>query len=494
MTPGGTPRRGGVLRRAVRPPVGSTRFWVVQTLAVVIGLIHAAAAGLGPLRPVGLPDSATLVLFLLPVLYAALNFGLAGSIATAAWVTILALPVLVLSDGAGARWVDGAQLAGLDLVSLVVGRSVERERAARQAAEQAGAAHRAAEVRYRALFRGHVAPTLVADADGRVLEANPAAVQLFGHGAVGRQLNDLVPSPARGAPPSLGVLTLHDARGEQRTVRPVEVAVRAPAGGLRLLVFRDVTDEARARGRMAAYAAGVVRAQEEERRAIAAELQDELLQVLVGLARRLQALAAFPGIPPPVVSTLSEAAHLAATIGQGLGATAAGLRPPVLDDLGLEPALRGLVAGAESAAGLAGRLQVIGLEGRLCAAVELTAFRIAQEAIRNVEQHARARQLVVRLACRGDHLHLIIGDDGAGFTLPLSEGAPAGLGLLGMRERAHGLGGSLQVRCRPARGTVVTASLPATPARADCAPVRTAAAAPTVGETDSVGRDGTTVR
>jgi len=466
VTPTGPAPWGVALRDAVHPPVGSRRFWVVQLLAIGIGTLHAAGSSLGLLRPVGLPGSTTLVLFLLPVVYAALNFGLTGSIATAAWVTVLSLPVLLLVDAPSVRWLDASQLAGLDVVGLVVGLGTERERTARRAAEQAGEAHRAAEARYRALFGSNVAPILVADRGGRVLEANRAASQLFDRDPVGRRLEELIPAAGRDRVSPSEVVTLRGADGRIRRLRPIEIPVGAASGGLRQLVLQDVTDEERARGRVAAYAAGVVRAQEEERRRIAVELHDDLLQAVIELSRRLEAAAAVPALSPPPVPSLVEAAQLATQITHGLRRVARGLRPPLLDDLGLEPAVRALVADAESTAGLAGRLEVVGLDRRPPSAVEVAAFRIAQEAVRNVERHARASRLVLRLAGRAGCLHLVVADDGIGFPVPPSAGELGGLGLVGMQERVRAQDGRLRVSSRPGRGTLVAVSLPLGPAPA----------------------------
>ena len=137
------------------------------------------------------------------------------------------------------------------------------------------------------------------------------------------------------------------------------------------------------------------------------------------------------------------------------------LRPSVLDDLGLVAALRQHVRATEERTGLSTQLTVSGLDeaDRLPASVETALFRIAQEAITNAIRHANAHSVQVRLRRGPDAVTLEVRDDGVGL------GATAGLdaehqGLFGMRERAHLLGGTLQVANVSPRGTLVQASIP----------------------------------
>ena len=141
MTPSPAEARS-LIARAARPPVRDHRFWIVQGLVFVVGLMHALAdIGLA-VPPLGIPTFATVALFLIPIVYAALNFGLSGSLATAAWIALLTLPDLALVDGTGDRWDDSLQLAIVVAVALFVGQRVDRERLARERAEAAEAESR----------------------------------------------------------------------------------------------------------------------------------------------------------------------------------------------------------------------------------------------------------------------------------------------------------------------------------------------------------------
>lgn len=138
------------------------------------------------------------------------------------------------------------------------------------------------------------------------------------------------------------------------------------------------------------------------------------------------------------------------------------LRPPALDDLGLLTAIRRLLADLIQRAKIAGDLRVVGAERRRPPDVELAMFRIGQQALRNVERHARATKVTVTMSFAGREARLDVVDNGVGFTMPAdADFAAAGhLGLLGVRERAESLGGSLRIQSRPRHGTEVAASIP----------------------------------
>ena len=134
------------------------------------------------------------------------------------------------------------------------------------------------------------------------------------------------------------------------------------------------------------------------------------------------------------------------------------LRPSVLDDLGLLPALEWLATQAATPT----RLEVSGAERRLDSATELTLFRLSQEALNNVDKHAGAASAAIRVAFQAGHVQVAIRDDGQGFTPDQAqERAQAGhLGLIGLRERVALTGGTLDVDSSPGAGTTLTFTLP----------------------------------
>lgn len=124
-------------RQAIRPPFRDRRFWLVQALVAFIGSLHLTAdAGLA-VPSFGIPHFATVGLFLVPVVYAALTFGLGGSVATAAWLTVLSLPDLLIVDPPHDRLEDTIQLVIVDAVAIFVGHRVGREHQARMRVEEA---------------------------------------------------------------------------------------------------------------------------------------------------------------------------------------------------------------------------------------------------------------------------------------------------------------------------------------------------------------------
>ena len=137
------------LGRALRPPLRDHRFWLVQGLVILIAIFHEGADATSVLERLGIPDFATVDLFLVPIVYAALNFGLTGSLATAAWVSLISLPDFFYVDVAEHHSSDAIQILIVIAVAVFVGYRVEQERVARLRAEAAGEAHRAAEARIR---------------------------------------------------------------------------------------------------------------------------------------------------------------------------------------------------------------------------------------------------------------------------------------------------------------------------------------------------------
>jgi signal transduction histidine kinase len=458
-------RLGAVLGRSLRPPIGDWRFWLIQALVIAIAAAFWAAVLSGRWQLSIFWGGELLALFLLPVVYAALNFGLAGALATAVWVSVLSLPAVRMAGSAERASSTALEVALFLAVALFVGDRVEREIIARREAVAARGAMRQSEARGRSLFENSPAATLLLDPDGAVREANPAAAALFGRGRddlVGTALAPLVGAEAgeairAGATP---VIELPAPGGERRFLRPV--VSREPGAGAFQVVFLDVSEERRRLGVKDAYAASVVKAQEEERARIAQELHDEPLQTVVHLYRLLDRLTTAPdGDADAVRRGLGEARRVTEGIAEELRRLAHGLRPATLEDLGLVTALRRLVADVDGRESLHAHLRVEGEPRRLDPLVELGLFRIAQEAVRNVERHARATQVEVGLRFDAEAVELTVVDDGRGLPPAiLAGGAPRRLGLVGMEERAALLGGRFQIASRPLRGTRVEASIP----------------------------------
>ena len=207
----------------------------------------------------------------------------------------------------------------------------------------------------------------------------------------------------------------------------------------------------------------VMTAQEEERRRIARELHDETGQALTSLAVGLSMLKDVQQLSV-ARERAAELRALAAHTLDEVHNLSRGLRPSVLDDLGLLPAVERLLKEYEVNHGIAGDLHAAGFDGqRLQATVEIAVYRIVQEALTNTAKHARAGTVSVLLEHQGDMIRVIVEDDGRGFDpgeALSGDHAERGLGLHGMRERAALLGGTLSVESGPGQGTTVFARIP----------------------------------
>lgn len=211
------------------------------------------------------------------------------------------------------------------------------------------------------------------------------------------------------------------------------------------------------------FAERMVALQESERRRLAAEIHDGISQRIVGLSFHLAAGADAVATDPAFAATqIAAARKLADAALEETRLAIVGLRPPVLDDLGLAASL-------ESLARSFGELSVeVDIDpAPMPEHVETALYRIAQEGLQNVAKHAEAREVRVELVAGDDgRKTLSIVDDGAGFDPDQErpEASRVTYGLAGMRERADLIGGELHIESRPGRGTRVSVTIPGRPA------------------------------
>jgi two-component system, NarL family, sensor histidine kinase DevS len=201
----------------------------------------------------------------------------------------------------------------------------------------------------------------------------------------------------------------------------------------------------------------VVQAQELERRRLARELHDEtgqaLTSILLGLKPLEEALA-----DHPARAALSELREQVVSALQDVRRLAVELRPAVLDDYGLVPALERLTDSFAEQRNVRVDFHSALGESRLPSEVETTIYRVVQESLTNIVKHANAKHISVSLARRESGVAAVIEDDGAGFDLRAVR--EEGVGLLGMRERLALLDGRLAIESRPGAGTTIVAEVP----------------------------------
>ena len=203
-------------------------------------------------------------------------------------------------------------------------------------------------------------------------------------------------------------------------------------------------------------------AQEEERRRIARELHDETSQSLNGLVMRLEAASASDSAEK-TRALLDEMKKLAVRTVDNVHKVIFDLRPAILDDLGLLPAVRWYAQNRLSEQKVNVRIEVTGEERKLPAHVENGIFRVVQEAVNNIARHAEAQSVLLSVEYEEKALKIEIDDDGKGFVEKEYDPQQAnaqGLGLMGMRERISILGGELKITSEPGKGTHIYLRVP----------------------------------
>ncbi|MGH3874147.1 MAG: GAF domain-containing sensor histidine kinase [Pseudonocardiaceae bacterium] len=257
----------------------------------------------------------------------------------------------------------------------------------------------------------------------------------------------------------VGVLNVHSR--DRREFTPADIELLGTVAGLMAGAIENASLHSRLAEReeaMERFAERIVLLQETERRQLAGEIHDGISQRIVSLSFHLSAAAdAVTTDPAGAAEQIARAQDLAAGALDETRHAIAGLRPPVLDDLGLAASLESLARSTPLP-----DVQVDAVSTDLPEHVETAVYRIAQEALQNVMKHAGAAHVHLRLATAADAVLLEISDDGTGFD-PASTAertGPVGYGLQGMQQRAELLGGQLTAESSPGRGTVVRLHVP----------------------------------
>jgi len=223
-------------------------------------------------------------------------------------------------------------------------------------------------------------------------------------------------------------------------------------------IARDITEAKRTQDNLRFYVQQVSQAQEAERKRIARELHDVTAQALVAVSRNLEGLAS--GNSQVSIKDIREQVR---DILQEVRRFGQQLRPSILDDLGLLPAVKWLVSELTENYGIATDIEVLGEACQLLPEAELMLFRIVQEALTNVRRHSGADKVCVRVEFADHGTKIMVSDNGKGFEMPTRVGdlARTGkLGLAGMQERAQLLGGTLVIDSKPGKGTTLTVEVP----------------------------------
>jgi PAS domain S-box-containing protein len=327
---------------------------------------------------------------------------------------------------------------------------VKLEAEQRQRAERTSVELAISEDKYRSIFENAGDPILVCDGNGFIAAANQAVATMSGYFAAdlpgtpvellfGPEGRQLLVNPSRDEARDRLRLVLRRQDGSTALVDAARTALGGDGESAAVqAVLRDVTEQERRHEAMRTYVREVTRAQEEERTRIARELHDDTAQSLILLCRGLD-VAARGGVPAEKLDDMRDQAE---SLLENVRRFSRDLRPSILDDLGLLPAIEWVAAEITRRGAIEAAVNVEGTPQRLSSDAELVLFRIAQEALRNVEKHAGPCSATVKVSFRPENVVLSVTDDGRGFEIPdHGQLAQLGkLGLLGMRERAQLLG------------------------------------------------------
>jgi len=376
-----------------------------------------------------------------------------------------------------------AVVTGGLLLTLVY--SIRRGRRHRENLVSAMALLKESEAEYRELFENASDAIWIHDLEGKIIQANKATERLNGYG-----LSEMMGKNVGSFLSEDGQTLAHDVkdkllggqsiqpRYEQRLYRKdgseavVELTTRLITYGGKPIAFqniaRDVTQERRLQASLHFYLQQILEAQEAERKRIARDLHDDTAQSLLYIIHQLDSVLSDKNVnlAADVSERFLKLHAIAVNTHDSLRRYTKQLRPAILDDLGLGPALEWLADNLTAETEADVTVQLSPIPHDLSHEVQLTLFRIAQEALANIKRHAGATQAGIRLARVGNLIRMTISDNGKGFDVPivLSDFSGMGkLGLAGMQERIQLLGGALKVQSTAGKGTTIVVEVPAYP-------------------------------
>ncbi len=467
-------------------------FWAVVAIFAVGIVLHYPQQLLGLDSPslfsfLGLTRHAVERVFLLaPIAYASFFFAMWGGITSLAVAASIMLPrvILVSLYPADALFESIVVIfigTVLNLLFRVLRKEKERSEQAFSALETAHQEVQKSQESYKGLFEGAYDAIWVHDLEGNIQSANKATARLNGY-----PVEELLGMNIKSF---LSDESLHLAREVQDKLTkrepiamPYEQKIIKKDGSEAICLLatslilsdgepkgfqsiaRDVTEEKRMQENLHYYLQQITKAQEEERKRMARELHDDTAQQLVVLARRLDNLLCnADGLSQQNITFLEGVRQQTDEILDEIHRFCQDLRPSVLDDLGLLPALQSLTSELTGHFGIPIAMGSAGSVRRLSPETELILFRIAQEGLRNVCRHSEASRSWIILEFSDDKVVLTIRDNGKGFKLPdrVEDLAAVGkLGLAGMQERARLVGGKLTIESELGKGTTLSAEIP----------------------------------
>jgi len=491
-------------------PIRDPRFWIIQMLVLFIGITHVLLEHLHLLVDGSEIYLLSISIYLVPSIFAGLSFGVRGALPTTIWAFLLSLPEIsrhTLDTQFGILIQFGIILVLANIVGVRVGRERNAAEATARANTRLSRLNATASAVNHSLDLDNVLKdTLRAKLDRTArqvawirllpapnspgvtaIEANriqvPTELTQIQDGLTlaacltGKEQRDYL----SGSVPHTAVVPL-TSDGEvvgalgvtylDKAISADEYQVLEAVASQLSVALNNIRHHASTREALAAlsianenlktYIALATEAQEEERKRLSRELHDDTMQSLVLTLSQIE-MATASELPDDARTRLSGAARILTETLEGVRRYCRDLRPSLIDDLGLIDAIDWLVADLKARQLISVELLILGPSHRLESRDELLIFRIVQEALHNVERHAQATKVQVKLHFDEIELAVEITDNGQG-TVPLGRTgqhpAEFGLGLRGMEERTKLLQGSLVIESKPGFGTKVALYVP----------------------------------
>ncbi|MFO7996887.1 MAG: PAS domain S-box protein [Dehalococcoidia bacterium] len=473
------------------PELRNPHLWIIIVLFVLLTMSHLThlLLQIPVLGDISIPGTLELsrhslerLLYLMLVLYAGWTLGTIGG--GALWLSSAAA-MLLRTFLISPHFQDALleSFASLVIGALAITLMAAHHHNRRQQAELEKAVRdlELARQNYEDLFANASDAVWVHDMDGNIILANKACERLTGYSIselAGQNVSRFIP------PETLPLLRqvrdrllkgeAMEHRYEHRLTRKdgseaiVQLASRLIVSNGKPQAFqhlaRDITEQRRLQDNLQFYLRQVLQAQEEERKRLARELHDDTSQQVLLLTHGVDNLAskAESYLPQELRNELGKLYELSEQTYQGVKRYAQALRPRILDDLGLVPAIKWLAEEIHNFSGIKIQVKTDKIPP-LAPETQLVLFRIVQEALNNVHRHSGASEANVNVERQGNDVTVTISDNGKGFNLPqqLSDFAGRGkLGLTGMAERARLIGGELQVSSQIGKGTELTVRAP----------------------------------
>lgn len=341
---------------------------------------------------------------------------------------------------------------------------------------------RLSEEKYRQLFESANDAIWIQGLDGKIMAINEAGSRLVGYDSdemVNRDVREFLSQDGLALAREIRAKLLRGETIEQ----PYEQRLTKKDGSEAILklttnllvsngqpsgfqhIARDITAEKHMQENLHFYVQQVTRAQEEERKRISRELHDSTAQTLIAMLHELESFSQEKAqLPLRDSRFLWNLRERLKDVLQEIRQFGRDLRPSILDDLGLLPAVEWLTEELKRESNMEVNFTVSGSERRFSPETEVILFRIIQEGLRNIAKHAEATKVNVKIEFRDTETVVTIADNGRGFELPgtIGEFARLGkLGLVGLQERALLLGANLDIQSKPGKGTTLSITIPA---------------------------------